>query len=79
MGMLGPLLTTRSTVEFLSTEVPEDGSCESTVSLGLLFVWKVTVPRARPSFLSVWVATLWGTPVTSGTVTLLTDTELIRK
>ena len=79
MGMLGPLLTTRSTVESLSTDVPAVGFCDSTRPLVLALVRKLMVPTASPSFFSVWVATLWGTPVTAGTVTLLTRTERSRK
>jgi hypothetical protein len=47
--------------------------------LGLPFVSKLVVPTVSPSFFSVWVATLTGSSVTVGTLTLEVRTERNRK
>ena len=80
MGMFGPLLTTRSTAEFFDTDAPAFGFGRHDDALGRcagLGSW--WCPRVRLSFFSVWVATVWGSPTTLGTVTLPPNTERRRK
>ena len=53
MGMLGPLLTTRLTAEFLPTEAPDLGFVDRTRPLAVVLVRNVVVPTVKLSFCRV--------------------------